>query len=54
LIETEESPEPRSVPGSLFLLRSSLLIGSPALFSLALIHRSAWNRNSPKFALTEF
>jgi hypothetical protein len=35
-METQESPEPRSVPGSLFLLRSSLLIGSPALFSFAL------------------
>jgi hypothetical protein len=28
-------------------------IVAPALL-LALIHRSAWNRNSPKFVVTEF
>src|SRR5215208_6282357 len=47
-----ESPEPRSVPGSLFLLRSSLLIGPPALFSFAPIHRSAWNESSRKLGAT--
>ena len=36
LIETEESPEPGSVPGSLSLLSSSLLFGPPAHFLLSL------------------
>jgi hypothetical protein len=30
------------------------LVGTPALPHLALIHRSAWNRYSANFALTEF
>jgi hypothetical protein len=49
-METQESPEPRSVPGSLFLLRSSLLIDSPALFTFALIHEVRGRKvNSAKF-----
>src|SRR5215212_11433588 len=62
LMETQESPEPRSVPGSLFLLRSSLLIVPPALLFLPLftgvrgigILRTSPLTISAKFVATEF
>jgi hypothetical protein len=35
-------------------MAASLLLLHLSVFVLALIHRNAWNRISPKFAYTEF